>query len=141
MHKTAYGDDVNQALALPPVGIEASSACENRKCIRWYIRLFRHAAPYRPPIGSGRRNRPDDPASGRDEISTDPPHTSIFVGIVAGLSLQKNPCTPFFGSFDGLSPREAPDGGHRRHRPSVAVYRARGCIAREKEAIRRGLAA
>ena len=38
VHKTAYGDDANQALALLPVGIEASSARENRKCIRNRIR-------------------------------------------------------------------------------------------------------
>ena len=133
VHTAAYGSRWNQALALLPVGIEVLPARRNQKCIRICIRLFRHATPYRPPIGSGRRNRPDDPAPGRDGISTDPPHTSIFVGIVAGFSLQKRPCTPFFGPFDGLSPREAPGyGGHRRHRPSVAVYRARGASPARK---------
>ena len=38
VHKSAYDDGTNQALALLPVGIEASSACENRKCIRNRIR-------------------------------------------------------------------------------------------------------
>ena len=39
VHTAAYGSHRNQALALLPVGIEASSACENRKCIRNRIRL------------------------------------------------------------------------------------------------------
>ena len=38
VHKTAYGDDANQALALLPVGIEALSAREIEKCIRICIR-------------------------------------------------------------------------------------------------------
>ena len=38
VHKTAYGDDANQALALLPVGIEALPAREIEKCIRICIR-------------------------------------------------------------------------------------------------------
>ena len=38
VHKTAYGDDANQALALLPVGIGALPARENDKCIRNCIR-------------------------------------------------------------------------------------------------------
>ena len=40
VHKTAYGDDANQALALLPVGIEASSARRKRKRMRIRIRIF-----------------------------------------------------------------------------------------------------
>ena len=109
MHTAAYGSHRNPALALLPVGIGASSARENRKCIRRCIRLFRHATPYRPPIGNGRRNRPDDPAPGRDGISTDSTHPPIPVGIVAGHLPQGGPYMPFFGPSGGLSPQEAPD--------------------------------
>ena len=109
VHTAAYGSHRNQALALLPVGIEASSARENRKCIRRCIRLFRHATPYRPPIGNGRRNRPDDPAPGRDGISTDSTHPPIPVGIVAGHLPQGGPYMPFFDPSGGLSPQEALD--------------------------------
>ena len=50
VHTTAYGSHRNQALALLPVGIGASSARRNQKCIRRCIRLFRHATPYCPPL-------------------------------------------------------------------------------------------
>ena len=109
VHTAAYGSHRNQALALLPVGIGASSARENRKCIRRCIRLFRHATPYRPPIGNGRRNRPDDPAPGRDGISTDSTHPPIPVGIVAGHLPQGGPYMPFFDPSGGLSPQEALD--------------------------------
>ena len=109
VHTAAYGSHWNQVLALLPVGIGASSARENRKCIRRCIRLFRHATPYRPPIGNGRRNRPDDPAPGRDGISTDSTHPTIPVGIVAGHLPQGGPYMPFFGPSGGFSPQEAPD--------------------------------
>ena len=140
-HTAAYGSHRNQALALLPVGIGASSARENRKCIRRCIRLFRHATPYRPPIGNGRRNRPDDPAPGRDGISTDSTHPPIPVGIVAGHLPQGGPYMPFFGPSGGLSPQEA--GDQRASPPSALRGRLSGAgrIAREKEAIRRGLAA
>ena len=114
VHKTAYGDDVNQALALPPVGIEVSSACENQKCIRWCIRPFRHATPYCPSIGNGRRNRPDDPAPGRDRISTDPPHMSIFVGIVAVPLSRNTPARRSLAPLTGFRPK-------RRGRVGIAV--------------------
>lgn len=134
---TAYGAEqpgwVNVYL---PYGYD-----ENRKCIRRCIRLFRHATPYRPPIGNGRRNRPDDPAPGRDGISTDSTHPPIPVGIVAGHLPQGGPYMPFFGPSGGLSPQEALD---RRTSPPSALrgrLSGAGCIAREKEAIRRGLAA
>ena len=105
MHKTAYGDDVNQALALPSVGIEASPARENRKRIRRRIRLFRHATPYRPPIGNGRRNRPDDPAPGRDGISTDSTHPPIPVGIVVVPYLRNAPVRRFSAPLAGFRPK------------------------------------
>ena len=47
VHTTAYGSRWNPALALPPVGIEASSAREDRKCIRRCIRL----SGWKTPIG------------------------------------------------------------------------------------------
>ena len=109
VHTAAYGSHWNQALALLSVGIGASSARRNQKCIRWCIRLFHHATPYRPPIGNGQRNCPDGPASDRIGISTDPPHTSIFVGIVAGHLPQRGPYMPFFGPPGGLLPQEARD--------------------------------
>ena len=40
VHKTAYAIGFNQALALLPVGIEASTARETSKCIRKCIRIF-----------------------------------------------------------------------------------------------------
>ena len=109
VHTAAYGSHRNQALALLPVGIGASSARRNQKCIRRCIWLFRHATPYRPPIGNGRRNRPGAGSSGRDGISTDSTHPTIPVGIVAGHLPQGGPYMPFFGPSGGLSPQEAPD--------------------------------
>ena len=141
VHTTAYGSHRNQALALLPVGIGALPARENDKCIRRCIRLFRHATPYRPPIGSGRRNRPDDPAPGRDGISTDSTHPPIPVGIVVVPYLRNAPVRRFFGLSGGLSPQEAPDGGHRRHRPPQGRPRDMGLHPRRREAIRCGLVA
>ena len=141
VHTTAYGSHWNPALALPPVGIGASSARRKQKCIRRCIRLFRHATPYRPPIGNGRRNRPDDPAPGRDGISTDFTHPTIPVGIIAGHLPQGGPYMPFFGPSGGLSPQKAPDGGHRRHRPPQGRPRDMGLHPRRREAIRCGLVA
>ena len=74
---------------------------------------------YRPPIGNGRRNRPDDPAPGRDGISTDSTHPPIPVGIVAGHLPQGGPYMPFFGPSGGLSPQEAP--GRRASPPSAPI--------------------
>ena len=48
VHTTAYGGHRNRALALPPVGIEASPAREDRKCIRRCIRLFGRKTPIDP---------------------------------------------------------------------------------------------
>ena len=48
VHTAAYGSHRNQALALLPVGIGASSARENRKCIRRCIRLSGRKAPISP---------------------------------------------------------------------------------------------
>ena len=48
VHKTTYGSRCNQALALLPVGIGASSARRNRKCIRRCIRLSGQKAPISP---------------------------------------------------------------------------------------------
>ena len=102
---SAYGSHRNQALALPSVGIEASPARENRKRIRRRIRLFRHATPYRPPIGNGRRNRPDDPAPGRDGISTDSTHPPIPVGIVVVPYLRNAPVRRFSAPLAGFRPK------------------------------------
>ena len=57
VHKSAYDDGTNQALALLPVGIEALPACENQKCIRRCIRISGQKAPIVPLSGNGRRNR------------------------------------------------------------------------------------
>ena len=54
VHTAAYGSHRNQALALLPVGIEASSACENRKCIRRCIRLSGRKAPIDPLLSERR---------------------------------------------------------------------------------------
>ena len=105
VHTAAYGSHRNQALALLPVGIEASSAREDRKCIRRCIRLFRHATPYCPPIGNGRRNRPDDPAPGRDGISTDSTHPPIPVGIVVVPYLRNAPVRRFSAPLAGFRPK------------------------------------
>ena len=105
VHTAAYGSHRNQALALLPVGIGASSARRNRKCIRRCIRLFRHATPYRPPIGNGRRNRPDAPAPGRDGISTDSTHPPIPVGIVVVPYLRNAPVRRFSAPLAGFRPK------------------------------------
>ena len=57
VHKTAYGDDANQALALLPVGIEASSARRRRKRMRIRIRIFADFGRKRPS-GESIRLRP-----------------------------------------------------------------------------------
>ena len=49
VYTTAYGSHWNQALALPPVGIEASSARQNDKCIRICIRIFADFGRKCPP--------------------------------------------------------------------------------------------
>ena len=48
VHTAAHGSLWNQALALPPVGIGASSARENAKCIR----IFADSRRNRPPMKS-----------------------------------------------------------------------------------------
>ena len=105
VHTAAYGSRWNRALVLLSVGIGASSARENRKCIRRCIRLFRHATPYRPPIGNGRRNRPDDPAPGRDGISTDSTHPPIPVGIVVVSYPRNAPVRRFSAPLAGFRPK------------------------------------
>ena len=57
VHKTAYGDDANQALALLPVGIEASFARRRRKRMRIRIRIFADFGRKRPS-GESIRLRP-----------------------------------------------------------------------------------
>ena len=54
VHKTTYGSRCNQALALLPVGIGASSARRNRKCIRRCIRLSGRKAPIDPLLSERR---------------------------------------------------------------------------------------
>ena len=48
VHTAAYDRKPNRALALLPVGIEASPAREDRKCIRKCIRLFGRKTPIGP---------------------------------------------------------------------------------------------
>ena len=48
VHKTAYDDGTNQALALLPVGIGALPARQNQKCIRRCIRLSGRKTPIGP---------------------------------------------------------------------------------------------
>ena len=74
VHTAAYDRKPNRALALPPVGIEASPAREDRKCIRKCIRLSGRKAPigplpHRPPrpthgMGHGRHHQADRRAGG-----------------------------------------------------------------------------
>ena len=54
VHTAAYGSHRNPALALLPVGIGASSARENRKCIRRCIRLSGQKAPIDPLLSERR---------------------------------------------------------------------------------------
>ncbi len=54
VHTAAYGSHRNQALALLPVGIGASSAREDRKCIRRCIRLSGQKAPTSPLLSERR---------------------------------------------------------------------------------------
>ena len=67
-HKSAYGIGLNLALALLPVGIEASTARETHKCIRDCIRLSTTETPYRPPSKSaaGGRSASHSPTNGAD---------------------------------------------------------------------------
>ena len=67
-HTTAYGIGLNLALALLPVGIEASTARETHKCIRDCIRLSTTETPYRPPSKSaaGGRSASHSPTNGAD---------------------------------------------------------------------------
>ena len=82
VHKTAYGDDANQALALLPVGIEASSARRRRKRMRIRIRIFADFGRKRPPTESIRLRPSLIPLDAR-----------------AGFC----PWKRFFGPSDGLS--------------------------------------
>ncbi len=61
VHTTAYGRRWNRAPALPPVGIGASSARENRKCIR----IFADFGRKRPPMKSIRLRPSSSPADAR----------------------------------------------------------------------------
>ena len=54
VHTAAYGSHRNKALALLPVGIGASSARKNRKCIRRCIRLSGQKAPIDPLLSERR---------------------------------------------------------------------------------------
>ena len=54
VHTAAYGRRWNRALALLPVGIGASLARENRKCIRRCIRLFGRKTPIDPLLSERR---------------------------------------------------------------------------------------
>ena len=63
VYTAAYGSHWNQALALPPVGIEASSARQNDKCIRICIRIFADFRRNRPPMKLIRLCSSSSPAS------------------------------------------------------------------------------
>ena len=82
VHTAAYGSHWNPALALLPVGIGASSARENQKCIRIRIRI----------LADSRRNRPL-----MKLIRLCP----LLIPLDAQVVFC--PCTPFFGPSDGLS--------------------------------------
>ena len=82
MHKSAYGDDANRALALLLVDIEAPSARGKRKCIRIRIRIFADFGRKCPPMKLIRLCPSPSPLDAR----------GVFC-----------PCTPFFGPSDGLS--------------------------------------
>ena len=85
-HTAAYGSHRNPALALPPVGIEASSARRKQKRIRIRIRIFADSRRNRPPMKSIRL-RPS-------LIPFDAP--AVFC-----------PWKRFFGPSDGLSSFQA----------------------------------
>ena len=82
VHTTAYGRRWNRAPALLPVGIGASSARENAKCIRIRIRIFADFRRKRPPMRLIRLRPSSSPADAR-----------------AGF----RPWKRFFGPSDGLS--------------------------------------
>ena len=141
VHTTAYGSHRNQALALLPVGIGALPARENDKCIRRCIRLFRHATPYRPPIGSGRRNRPDAPAPGRRGVMESPriPHIHLFpsassLSLISGMPLY----AVFSASLVGFRPKRRRMAGIAAIGPHRAAHGIWGSTRAEE---RRSVAA
>ena len=70
VHTTAYGGHRNRALALPPVGIEASPAREDRKCIRRCIRRCIRLSGRKAPIGPlPHRRAPSDAWDGTWQTS------------------------------------------------------------------------
>ena len=85
-HTAAYGSHRNPALALPPVGIEASSARRRRKCMRIRIRISADSRRNRPPMKSIRLRPSLIPFDAR-----------------AGF----RPWKRFFGPSDGLSSFQA----------------------------------
>ena len=86
VHTTAYGRRWNRAPALPPVGIGAPLARENRKRIRIRIRIFADFGRKCPPMKSIRLRPSSSPADAR-----------------AGF----RPWKRFFGPSDGLSSFQA----------------------------------
>ena len=99
VHTAAYDRKPNRALALLPVGIEASPARENRKCIRRCIRLSGRKAPI-DPLLSERRDSFGMASEPMDGI---------------------RPCGPFQGPFRGLP---AVRRGGKRSRPPKAAKEA-----------------
>ena len=82
VHTTAYGSHRNQALALLSVGIEASSAREDRKCIRRCIRLSGRKAPI-DPLSSERRDSFGMASEPMDGIRPRGPFQGPFRGLPA----------------------------------------------------------
>ena len=94
VYTAAYGSHWNQALALPPVGIEASSARQNDKCIRICIRIFADFGRKCPPTKLIR-----------------PCPSLIPLDAQAGFCPQKR----FFDPSDGLSSFQAKFCCHQSH--------------------------
>ena len=84
VHTTAYGGHRNRALALPPVGIEASPAREDRKCIRRCIRRCIRLSGRKAPIDPLLSERRDSFGMASEPMD----------GI--------RPCGPLQGPFRGL---------------------------------------
>ena len=132
VHTTAYGGHRNRALALPPVGIEASPAREDRKCIRRCIRLSGRKTPIVPLLEAAGGIAPTTRLRGVME-SPRIPHIHLFPSASSPATCPREaPICRFSAPLAGFRPKRRWTGGHRRHRPSVAVYQARGASPARK---------
>ena len=141
VHTAAYGSHRNPALALLPVGIGTLPARQNQKCIRRCIRLFGRKTPIDPLLETAGGIAPTIRRRGVME-SPRIPHIHLFPSASSPATCPREaPICRFSTPLAGFRPKRR---WTRRASPPSAL-RGRlsdaGCIAREKEAIRRGLAA